>query len=162
MVWRIAMKFAYRPQKFRIFKISKLATGRHLEIWKIIISRQRFDRFSRHLPRWRTLTSRPNRQLKFGFLIEDYSGRHLSSSVQYVNMSKPMSTFLVRMQNLSLQLLTCLHGSKMPFSEYNFFDVFTHYCTDPDVTWGNGRGALQLCNIGRIGNRCMGFVAVTT
>jgi len=20
--------------------------------------------------------------------------------------------------------------------------VFQHYCTDPDVTWGNGRGAL--------------------
>jgi len=26
--------------------------------------------------------------------------------------------------------------------------TFPHYCTDPDVTWGNGRGALQLCTIG--------------
>jgi len=29
--------------------------------------------------------------------------------------------------------------------------AFTHYCTDLDVTWGNGR----ICS------RCMGFVAIT-
>jgi len=23
-----------------------------------------------------------------------------------------------------------------------FLAAFPHYCTDPDVTWGNGRGAL--------------------
>ena len=37
-----------------------------------------------------------------------------------------------------------------------------HYCMDPDVTWVNGRGALRLCTIGWICNRCMGFIAVTT
>ena len=37
-----------------------------------------------------------------------------------------------------------------------------HYCTDPDVTWGNGRGCPQLCTIGRICNRCTGCVAMTT
>jgi len=40
--------------------------------------------------------------------------------------------------------------------------AFPHYCMDPDVTWGNGRGALSLCTIGRICNRCTGFVAITT
>jgi len=33
-----------------------------------------------------------------------------------------------------------------------------HYCTDPDVTWGSGRGALLLCTIGRICNRCTGLL----
>jgi len=36
--------------------------------------------------------------------------------------------------------------------------AFPHYCTEPDVTWGNGRGCPL---VGRICNRCMGFVAVT-
>jgi len=37
--------------------------------------------------------------------------------------------------------------------------AFSHYCTDPDVTWGNGMG----CKLDvRICNRCMGFVAMTT
>ena len=36
-----------------------------------------------------------------------------------------------------------------------------HYM-DPDVTWGNGRGAVWLCTIGWICNWCTGFVAVTT
>jgi len=36
--------------------------------------------------------------------------------------------------------------------------AFPHYCTDPDVTWGNDRGALQLFTIARICNRCTGFV----
>jgi len=40
--------------------------------------------------------------------------------------------------------------------------AFPHYCMDPDVTWGKGRGALELCTNGRISNRCTGFVAMTT
>ena len=40
--------------------------------------------------------------------------------------------------------------------------AYPHYCTDPDVTWGIVGGALQLCTIGRICNRCTGFVAMTT
>ena len=40
--------------------------------------------------------------------------------------------------------------------------AFPHCCMDPDVTWRNGRGVLQLCNIGRICNRCTGFVAMIT
>ena len=40
--------------------------------------------------------------------------------------------------------------------------AFPHYCTDPDVTWGNGRGCFELSTIGRICNRCTGFVAMTT
>jgi len=30
----------------------------------------------------------------------------------------------------------------------------------PDVSWGNARGALKLCIVGRIYNRCTGFVAM--
>ena len=40
--------------------------------------------------------------------------------------------------------------------------AFPHYCTDPDVTGGNGRGAPWLCTIGRICNPCTGLVAMTT
>jgi len=39
--------------------------------------------------------------------------------------------------------------------------AFPHYCTDPDVSWENDRGAIYLYTIGRICSRCMGFVAVT-
>jgi len=39
---------------------------------------------------------------------------------------------------------------------------FPHYCTDRGVTWGNRRGAIWLCTVGRICSRCTGFVAVTT
>ena len=35
-----------------------------------------------------------------------------------------------------------------------------HYCTDPDVTWVCGRDCPLVCTIGRIYNRCTGFVAV--
>jgi len=40
--------------------------------------------------------------------------------------------------------------------------AFAHYCMDPDVTWGNGRGCPLVCTVGRICNRCAGFVAMTT
>ena len=40
--------------------------------------------------------------------------------------------------------------------------AFPRYCTDPDVTWETVEGALQLCTIGRICNRCTGFVDMTT
>ena len=40
--------------------------------------------------------------------------------------------------------------------------AFPHYCTDPDVTWWNAKGALWLCTFRRICNRCTGFVAMTT
>ena len=40
--------------------------------------------------------------------------------------------------------------------------VFPHYCTDPDVTWGSGKGCLVVVHIGRICKWCMGFVAMTT
>jgi len=40
--------------------------------------------------------------------------------------------------------------------------AFPHYCTDPNVTWANGRGAFYLCTIEWICNRCTGFVAMTT
>jgi len=40
--------------------------------------------------------------------------------------------------------------------------AFPHYCTDPDVTWGNGRGVLSLCTIGQMCNRCTCFIALTT
>ena len=33
-----------------------------------------------------------------------------------------------------------------------------HYCTDPDVTWGSGRG----CTVGQICNRCTGCIAMAT
>ena len=36
--------------------------------------------------------------------------------------------------------------------------AFIHYCTHPDVTLGNSRG----CTVGRICNRCSGFVAMAT
>jgi len=37
--------------------------------------------------------------------------------------------------------------------------AFPYYCTDPDVTWEKMvGGALELCTIGRICNRCMGFL----
>jgi len=32
--------------------------------------------------------------------------------------------------------------------------TFRHYCTDPDVTWGMVWGAVYLCSIGLICNRC--------
>jgi len=32
-----------------------------------------------------------------------------------------------------------------------------HYCTDPDVSWGNDRGALWLCTVGRILQSVHGF-----
>jgi len=38
--------------------------------------------------------------------------------------------------------------------------AFSHYCRDPDVTWGNDKGAFQLCTIGRIFSRSTGFVAM--
>ena len=38
--------------------------------------------------------------------------------------------------------------------------AFSHCCADPDVSWGNGMGALWLCTIGLICNRCSDFVAV--
>jgi len=37
-----------------------------------------------------------------------------------------------------------------------------HYCTNPDVTWRNGRSSRYLYIIGRICNRCTGFVPMTT
>jgi len=37
-----------------------------------------------------------------------------------------------------------------------------HYCTDPDITWENGRGCLLIVHYGRICNRCTSFVAMTT
>jgi len=40
--------------------------------------------------------------------------------------------------------------------------VLQHYCMDPDVTWGNGRGDLWLWTVGRIYNGCADFVAMTT
>jgi len=41
--------------------------------------------------------------------------------------------------------------------------VRPHYCTDPDVTWGCGRGcSLVKCTIGRIRNRGTGCVAMAT
>ena len=40
--------------------------------------------------------------------------------------------------------------------------AFPHYCTDPDVTWGSGRGCPLLCTIGRICNPCAGCVAMAT
>ena len=40
--------------------------------------------------------------------------------------------------------------------------AFQHYCTDPGVSWGNGMGALWLSTTGRICNRCMGCVTMTT
>jgi len=33
--------------------------------------------------------------------------------------------------------------------------AFPHYCTDPGMTWGNGR-------VGQICNRCMDFFVITT
>jgi len=41
--------------------------------------------------------------------------------------------------------------------------AFPHYCTDPDVTWGNGTGCLLVVHyIGRICNYwCTGFVDMT-
>jgi len=43
-----------------------------------------------------------------------------------------------------------------------FLAASPHYCTDPEVTWGMVRGSLYLCTIGRICNRCMSFVDMTT
>ena len=43
-----------------------------------------------------------------------------------------------------------------------FLAIFAHYCTDPDVSWRNDRGALQLWNVGRICKRCMSLVAMKT
>ena len=37
-----------------------------------------------------------------------------------------------------------------------------HYCTDPDVTWGCGRGCPLVVHIGWICNRCMGCFAMAT
>ena len=40
-----------------------------------------------------------------------------------------------------------------------------NYCTDLEVTWGNGRGCplvVHYCVPGWICNRCTGFVAMTT
>ena len=37
-----------------------------------------------------------------------------------------------------------------------------HHCTDPDVTWGNGRGCPLVVHYRRICNRCIDFVAITT
>jgi len=39
---------------------------------------------------------------------------------------------------------------------------YPHYCTDPDVTWSNGRGAPLVCSIEPICNRCTGCVATVT
>jgi len=38
--------------------------------------------------------------------------------------------------------------------------AFSHYCMDPNVTWENGRGCplVVYSRIGRICNRCTGFV----
>ena len=38
-----------------------------------------------------------------------------------------------------------------------FVAAFSHYCTDPDVTWGMVGGSFQLCTIRRICNRCVHF-----
>jgi len=40
--------------------------------------------------------------------------------------------------------------------------AFPHYCTDPDVTWGNGRECPLVVHYGQTCNRCTGFVAMTT
>jgi len=37
-----------------------------------------------------------------------------------------------------------------------------HYCTDPDVSWRNGRGCPLVVHYGRLCNRCTDFVAMTT
>ena len=37
-----------------------------------------------------------------------------------------------------------------------------HYCTDPDVTWGSGRGCPLVVYIGRSCNRCTGCLAMAT
>jgi len=50
------------------------------------------------------------------------------------------------------------------FTRFNrrFNYVYTHYCTDPDVTWGVEEAAPYLCSIGRICNRDTGCVAMVT
>jgi len=40
--------------------------------------------------------------------------------------------------------------------------AFPHYCTDPDLTWGNSRGCPLVVHCWVICNRCTGFVAMTT
>ena len=40
--------------------------------------------------------------------------------------------------------------------------AFLHYCTDPDVTWGNGRGALELRTIGGFAIGAQVLIAMTT
>jgi len=42
--------------------------------------------------------------------------------------------------------------------------AFPHYCTNADVTWGNGRGCpvVVQCSADLQKNLCMGFVAMTT
>jgi len=40
--------------------------------------------------------------------------------------------------------------------------AYQHYCTDPDLTWGNSRGCLLVVHCWAICNRCTGFVAMTT
>jgi len=37
-----------------------------------------------------------------------------------------------------------------------------HYCTDPDVTWGSGRGCPLVVHYWAICNRCTGCVAMAT
>jgi len=39
--------------------------------------------------------------------------------------------------------------------------AFPHCCTYPGISWWNGRGALLLCTIRRVCNRCTGFIAMT-
>ena len=41
-------------------------------------------------------------------------------------------------------------------------DAFPDYCTDPDVTWGNGRRCPLVVHYWRICNQCTDFVAMTT
>ena len=41
-------------------------------------------------------------------------------------------------------------------------DACLHYYTDPNLTWGSGRGCPLVCIIGRICNQCLVCVAMAT
>jgi len=110
--------------------------------------------WSRLRPRWSKITFCVSRRRR-----EMYSG--------HVRLSVCLS--------VCLSAVACRHKAKFHYASWfragselvwSWFEPdsvmeFDLYCTDPDIT-GEMAGDAPLCIIGRICNRCTGFVAVTT
>jgi len=113
------------------------------------------------------LTNNDTRVFQLSYRIDLYyivlflHWRQYCSRISFSGLHRPLFTFRVSRRRREMyighaHLCVCVCVCLLSL------DAFPHYCTDPDVTWGNGKGVHLLCTIERICNRCTGFVTMTT